>query len=87
MDLNKIILDAGRNKVKAIQILRNYTTLSLKDAKGIIDQAYEMKKTNPEYDANVYLYHHSHHCIEFFRNLYNPFKEINPVESFSLNES
>jgi len=53
IDLNSIISDCGNNKIKAIKILRENMAIGLKEAKDIIDAAYEMKKRNPKSNANT----------------------------------
>lgn len=55
IDLNKLILDCGRDKIKAIKLLRSETNLDLKEAKTIIDAAYEMKNRDFKSDANILL--------------------------------
>lgn len=52
IDLNKLLLDCGYDKIKAIKILRADMNLGLKEAKDIIDEAYEMKRRNPGSNAN-----------------------------------
>ncbi len=53
LDLNKIVLE--NSKTKAIKIFREQSNLGLKEAKDIIEAAYEMKRKNPNSDANVLL--------------------------------
>lgn len=53
IDLNSVISDCGNNKIKAIKILRENMAIGLKEAKDIIDEAYEMKKRNPKSNANT----------------------------------
>lgn len=55
IDLNKLIVDSGNNKIEAIKSLRAAMNLDLKEAKDIIDSAYAMKKNDPKSNANILL--------------------------------
>ncbi len=66
--LNKLISECGNNKIKAIKILRSNTALNLKDAKDIIDEAFEMKRINPKFDANTLLFNSNEPIVKELNN-------------------
>jgi restriction system protein len=64
-DLDRIILDCGNNRIKAIKILRDNVKIDLKEAKALIDLAYEMKMKDPSSNVNILL---------------NPFNETTSID-------